>query len=501
MFQDLFVFEMANNHQGDIAHGIQIVNNCTALKDEFNLNAGVKLQFRNLETFVHPDHLPGGPKEDTNRHVKRFTSTKLSDAEWLTMFNTIKENGLKAICTPFDEPSVDKIVEMGFDIIKVGSPSLYDFPLLERVATCGLPVIISSGGCALEHVDKLVSFFTHRQCDFALMHCVSIYPTPDDKLELNTIRIFKKRYPGLTIGFSTHEPPENVQAIQMAYAIGAKMFEKHVGHANETYSLNKYSTNYAQTREWIQSYKRAQDMVGGSTPRIPTEKEQADLQRLARGVFAKHDIEPGVPIQRSDVYFAFPITPGGITTSEFVEGKTFDTALQENDALMTGETIEPTDSEIIYHFVHKVKGLLNNAKVFLPHNCNMEVSHHIGTHHLNDVGAFLVTCLSNEEYAKKIVVMTEKQRHPQHYHAKKDESFHLLYGDLTITLNGVKRTLYIGEVVRVPRMCTHAFETNNGCVFEEISSTAYGNDSFYKNPTIQNNVNRKTKLLNWQIRD
>ena len=62
-----------------------------------------------------------------------------------------------------------------------------DWPLIEKVVAAGLPVVASTGGLTQEQVDDLVSFFEHRGCDFALMHCVSIYPTPDEACNLANV--------------------------------------------------------------------------------------------------------------------------------------------------------------------------------------------------------------------------------------------------------------------------------------------------------------------------
>ena len=72
---------------------------------------------------------------------------------------------------------------MDFDVIKVASCSARDWPLLEKVAASGIPVVASTGGLTQDEVDDLVSYLDHRGCDFALMHCVSIYPTPDEFLQ------------------------------------------------------------------------------------------------------------------------------------------------------------------------------------------------------------------------------------------------------------------------------------------------------------------------------
>ena len=98
--------------------------------------------------------------------------------------------------------------------------------------------------------------------NFAINHCIPIYPTPRDKLELNQIDNFKKRYPDITIGWSTHEDPNDIDTIKLAYAKGARMFERHVGIETSKYKLNKYSSNPDQLEKWIDAFFVAQDSCG-----------------------------------------------------------------------------------------------------------------------------------------------------------------------------------------------------------------------------------------------
>ena len=94
----------------------------------------------------------------------------------------------------------------------------------------------------IDDIDKLVSFFEHKGADFAIMHCISIYPTPRENSQLNTITTLKSRYPNITIGWS-YEDPNDIEIAKIAYSLGARVFERHVGIENEKHKLNKYSSN------------------------------------------------------------------------------------------------------------------------------------------------------------------------------------------------------------------------------------------------------------------
>ena len=85
---------------------------------------------------------------------------------------------------------------------------------MEKVSEAGKPVIISTGGLTIQEIDKIVSF-DKRAVQYALQHCVGIYPTPNNQMYLNQIELMHNRYPHLTIGFSTHEAPDNFTPIRV----------------------------------------------------------------------------------------------------------------------------------------------------------------------------------------------------------------------------------------------------------------------------------------------
>lgn len=495
-FQDLFVLDLANNHQGDIPHGRQIINQCADVVEKHKVRAGIKFQFRNLPEFVHVDER----KNPTNKHVTRFLSTRLEWSHFGELLSEIRKRGLLAICTPFDEASVRKIVEMDFDIIKVASCSARDWPLLGAIAESGLPVIASTGGLTQAEVDDLVSFLVHRGCDFALMHCVSIYPTPDNTCNLANIAEFSERYPGRVIGWSTHEPPQDTVHVGLAAALGAQMFERHVGVETETVKLNAYSSTPAQVDAWIAAALQAKSLIGSRARPAPTDIETQSIDELRRGVFAKRAIKAGQPIAEDDIYFAFPYRPGQLSSGEWKQGIVAKASIAVNQPLQPAELsipVEPLEM-VLKHAIHEVKALLSYARVPLTHEFTTEYSHHYGIARFREVGAVLINII-NRAYAKKVLVQLPGQMHPLHFHKLKEETFLVLWGELISELDGRERLLKQGDTLTVPPGVWHRFRTETGCVFEEISTTAYSNDSVYRDPNINalTSKQRKTIVDHW----
>ena len=86
------------------------------------------------------------------------------------------------------------------------------------------------------------------------------------------------------------------------------------------------------------------------------------------------------------------------------------------------------------------------------------------------------------------------QNHPFHYHVKKEETFHVLYGDMEVNVAGKAQTLKAGDMLTVERNANHSFSSKNGCIFEEVSTTHYKNDSFYEDQKVIDNKDRKTAM-------
>ena len=103
----------------------------------------------------------------------------------------------------------------------------------------------------------------------------------------------------------------------------------------------------------------------------------------------------------------------------------------------------------------------------------------------------------NREYSKILLVMFPGQSYPKHYHVKKDESYHILYGDLTVDVEGTEYQLEKGGLLSVNRGQVHSFKTKGGVIIEEIATTYIKGDSYYSDESISKNPNRKTYLTFW----
>jgi sialic acid synthase SpsE/mannose-6-phosphate isomerase-like protein (cupin superfamily) len=492
----LFVLEMANNHMGDVAHGRRIIRECAEAVKDFDFEFAFKLQYRDLDTFIHPDYRT---RTDI-KFVKRFSETRLQEAEFLALKDEMVRSGFKTMCTPFDEPSVDLIEKHGFDYLKIGSCSFTDWPLLERIAAGNKPIIASAAGADWDDMDRVVSFFDHRNRSLSLMHCVAQYPTATADLQLNQIELMRQRYPQLRIGFSTHEDPADADVILVAIGKGASIFERHVAVATDQYPANAYSSSPAQLRAWLAAARKGFALCGAAHKRVAgTAGELTQLAALRRGVFARRHLNPGEILTAADYFLAMPCAAGQVPANDLSKYRVFTvaTAIAANAPVMESAVTQTDHQAQVRTILHDVKKLLKKNRITLPSSrSDLEISHHYGLERFYEYGAVLLTFV-NREYCKKLLVMVPGQRHPEHVHQQKEETFYVVAGEMTISLDGIERVYRAGDLILVNRGVRHWFAADHGVIFEEISSTHTKNDSYYTDAAVMQNLNRKTLLTYW----
>jgi len=319
IFDNLFVLEMANNHWGNVNRGLKIIESYGQVVRYNNVRAAMKFQFRDVEQFIHKDF-----RHRTDiRYIKKTLDTQLSWADYQKMVTAVRNASMISMATPFDEASVEKCVELGIQIIKIASSDIKDWFLIEKIATTKKPVIISTGGSSLRDLDDIVSFFSKRNIPLGINHCVSIYPSEDHELEMNQIDFLKARYPENVIGFSTHEYHDWHNSMLIAYAKGARTFERHIDIEMDGVPVSPYCSLPEQVDLWFKAFHKAEEMCGGSgaSKRVPPEKEVRYLDGLVRGVYAKHDLPAGHVLGDDSVYLAVPLQKGQISCREMMRGE------------------------------------------------------------------------------------------------------------------------------------------------------------------------------------
>ncbi len=210
----LLVAEIGLNHNNDLEIGKRTI----AAAKKAGVDA-VKFQSYITEEFIDPR------SSDAKFLFDIFKQYELSENFHREFQKAAEEEGLIFFSTPLCVSSVDLLVNLKVPVLKIASGDIVNSELLEKCAASGLPMFVSTGAADLHEVTRAIEFLdSQKVSEICLMHCVSLYPTPPENLNLKTIQLFSSMY-DFPIGFSDHSAGSLGAAIAIGY--DACIIEKH----------------------------------------------------------------------------------------------------------------------------------------------------------------------------------------------------------------------------------------------------------------------------------
>jgi N-acetylneuraminate synthase/N,N'-diacetyllegionaminate synthase len=248
--------------------------------------------------------------------IKRLSPKELPFQGFREIRAYCREKGIIFFATAHDEPSLEFLDSLDVPVFKIGSGEVTNWPFLEKVASKGKPVILSTGMYTLEEIGQaLAAFAVTGNPNVAVLHCVTQYPTPALDVNLRAMQTIQEKF-NLVTGYSDHT--EGIHFPVAAASLGARIIEKHI-------SLD---FNVPNAQDWKVScgpddlpllVKQIRDIeVGlGSGIKAPSTGEQASLLWARKSLVAARDINKGETIT-ADLLHAK--RPGkGIPPARFAE--------------------------------------------------------------------------------------------------------------------------------------------------------------------------------------
>lgn len=237
--------------------------------------------------------------------LEMFKRVELKREEFAKLFEHARARGLIPFSTPTDRAAVDLLEGLGVDAYKVGSDDLVYTPFLDYIARKGKPVIVSTGLAEIGDVDRAVrTIEAAGNKDVGILHCISLYPTPDDGVHLRRIPALKALFPDKTIGFSDHT--WGVTAALGAVALGAAIIEKHFTLANDMPGPDhRFSADPKQLAELVDGVRKIESALG--SPRFTLSPAEQDMATLChRSIFAARALPAGHVLAENDFVFQRP---------------------------------------------------------------------------------------------------------------------------------------------------------------------------------------------------
>ncbi|MGO8694144.1 MAG: N-acetylneuraminate synthase family protein [Rectinemataceae bacterium] len=214
----LVVAEIGTGHGGDVGKARDLI----AAAAESGADCA-KFQCVIADEILHPAAgtvpLPGGAVP----LYERFRALELDEDFYAELKAETEAHGMIFMCTPFGLGSARLLKRIGVRSMKVASPELNHFPLLDELASYGLPTILSSGVSTLADIERAIRRF---RSSLALLHCVTAYPAPEEEYNLRLLEGLS-RVLGLPVGVSDHSL-DPILIPTLAVASGGVIVEKHI---------------------------------------------------------------------------------------------------------------------------------------------------------------------------------------------------------------------------------------------------------------------------------
>jgi sialic acid synthase SpsE len=302
-FPTFVIAEIGVNHDGSLCKALELVRIAASCGAD-----AVKLQIFRASMLLHAsssfaDYQKRRANAETPADMLRRYELSADDIRKVVA--AVRERKMIPLATPFSPGDMELVAGLRLPAVKVASPDLVNRPLLERIAGYGRPMLCSTGASTMDEVDTSVRWLREWDARFALLHCVSGYPTPAEHANLCWIGELGARF-DVAVGYSDHTTSAATGAL--AAAAGAVIVEKHL-----TYDCGAKGPDHAvsadphQFERYVRQVREA-DKLRGTPGKSVLDIEQ-DVRKVSRqSLVVRRDIKMGQVVREDDLTVQRPGT-------------------------------------------------------------------------------------------------------------------------------------------------------------------------------------------------
>ena len=284
------IAEAGVNHNGQLDLALRL---CNAAK-EAGVDA-VKFQTWKTEIIVTAQARQAAYQtKNTGVEESQFDMLKkleLSYDHFRYIQDYCKKIGIDFLSTPDEEESLKFLVSLGLPFIKVGSGEVTNIPYLRKIASCGKPVILSTGMSTLAQV--AIAYDTLLKAGaptVSLLHCTTNYPCPYDEVNLRAMQTLKDAFK-CQVGYSDHTMGTEIPVA--AVAMGAEIIEKHFTLDRTMEGPDhKASLEPAELKMMVEQIRHIEVAMGDGIKR-PNKSEAENAKVVQKSILAKRPIKKG----------------------------------------------------------------------------------------------------------------------------------------------------------------------------------------------------------------
>lgn len=284
------IAEAGVNHNGELSIALRLCDE--ALKAGVN---AVKFQTWITEkVLTRSVPMAEYQQHNTNSNASQFDMIKkleLSHADFIKIKHYCDDIGLKFLSTPDEEDSLKFLLQLGMEVIKIGSGDINNIPYLHKIGKTNLPVILSTGMSSLGDVERALDILTESGTPkVTLLHCTTNYPCPMGEVNLKAMQTLASAF-GTEVGYSDHTM--GIEVSIASVALGARIIEKHFTlDRNMNGPDHRASLEPSELREMVQSIRNIEKALGNGIKK-PNDSEQQIAAVVKKKIVAASHIAKG----------------------------------------------------------------------------------------------------------------------------------------------------------------------------------------------------------------
>jgi sialic acid synthase len=288
------IAEVGLNHNGDIELAKKLID---AAKDA-DADA-VKFQKRTTTEILTKEGLNkaySSPHAYGATYGEHRDKLEFSEKDYQELKKYSEDRGILFFASVWDEKSADFLENLNIDAYKIPSADTINIPLLDYVAKKNRPVLLSTGMNTIEEIEAAVHTVTKHNPRVIIFQCLSLYPSPEDKINLRFFDVLKEKFHPLPVGYSGHEM--DLLPTLVAVSRGAHIVERHLTLDKKMKgSDHAASLEPHQFKELVDSIRRIETILG-SAEKVMYPELVPLREKLAKSIVTKYKIPKGTVITR-----------------------------------------------------------------------------------------------------------------------------------------------------------------------------------------------------------
>lgn len=291
-FKTLIIAEAGVNHNGDLGMAkrlVEVAAEAGADMVKFQTFSADRLATKSAPNADYQSRNTGGGGSQFTM-LKRL---ELSEEMHIVLMAHCRQYGIEFFSTGFDTESVDYLLGLGLDHIKVPSGEITNLPYLRHIGRFNKHIILSTGMSSLGEIEAAIEVIEKSGTPrnrITVLHCNTEYPTPMSDVNLRAMQKIGEAL-GVDVGYSDHT--SGIEVAIAATALGAKVIEKHFTLDRNLPGPDHLASLEPQELALMVQAIRNIEMAMGDGIKRPTESELKNRSVARKSLVAAGPIKKG----------------------------------------------------------------------------------------------------------------------------------------------------------------------------------------------------------------